>query len=106
MPLSQPHFFILRELVTFGGKHVSQAQQLLNATTEMDAVQGTPSKNAGDAEESWVYAKPLQTCQISVLREYLAGEFSVLQSIKHLDYDFERVIDDFVFMCFFVGECS
>ena len=43
-----------------------------------------------------------QTVSISILREYLLNEFAVCQKVKFA-FDFERVIDDIVFMCFFVG---
>ena len=44
-----------------------------------------------------------QLLYISVLREYLAVEFASLQNTLPFAYDLERVIDDFVFICFFVG---
>jgi 5'-3' exoribonuclease 2 len=39
--------------------------------------------------------------QVSILREYLALEMKV--DGLPFEYDPERVYDDFVFMCFFVG---
>jgi hypothetical protein len=42
--------------------------------------------------------------QISVLREYLALEMRPQQALPFA-YDPERIYDDFVFMCFFVGGC-
>ena len=45
--------------------------------------------------------QPFQFVKLPVLREYLYLEF------KHLElpfgFDFERLLDDFVFLCFFVG---
>ena len=40
---------------------------------------------------------------ISVLREYLELEFSYLKKKIKFKYDFEKIIDDFIFLCFFIG---
>jgi 5'-3' exonuclease len=45
--------------------------------------------------------KPFQFLKISVLREYLELEFSDLELSFQLDP--ERLVDDFVMMCFCVG---
>jgi 5'-3' exonuclease len=74
----------------------SEAQKLLDA-------QGFGASAINPADE-WVYAKPLQALHVSILREYLQVEFQCLQHTLPFKYDFERVIDDFVFLCFFVGE--
>ena len=48
--------------------------------------------------------KPFQFLQISVLREYLDREFQNADySQVPGGYNLEAVIDDFVFLCFFVG---
>jgi 5'-3' exoribonuclease 2 len=49
------------------------------------------------------FMKPFQMLHIPVLREYLQEEFRCLQASVPFGYDFERVVDDFVFICFFVG---
>ena len=72
----EPHFHILREVV-FG-----------------------PS--AGDAPEGGAKPKvPYQYLKISILRDYLELEFNDVQLPFH--FDKERIYDDFVFLCFFVG---
>lgn len=85
----EPHFYILREVVfqqkpARGGRHAGEvsAQALVEDKPE-------------------VAKKPYQFLKINILREYLAVEFGDLQ--LPFGMDAERVIDDFVFMCFFVG---
>jgi 5'-3' exoribonuclease 2 len=63
--------------------------------------------NGGDPFESgegdhFPYLKPFQLLHIPILREYLQAEFRCLETVP-FQYDFERIVDDFVFMCFFVG---
>src|SRR5271169_1385305 len=40
---------------------------------------------------------------LSILREYLQLEFDHLESSLDFTYDFERIIDDFILLAFFVG---
>jgi 5'-3' exoribonuclease 2 len=93
------HFTILREEVTFGRKKheapMSDAKKMLH-----DESIGISSLRP---EDEWVYSKSLQFVHIKILREYLAFEFSSLEEKLPFGYDLERTIDDFVFICFFVG---
>lgn len=55
-------------------------------------------------QDEWLYAKPLQAVNLLTLRGYLSNEFSSLKyTLKSFKYDFENIIDDFIFLCFFVG---
>lgn len=47
--------------------------------------------------------QPLQILQLPVLREYLQGEFGLLERVIKFPYDFEHVLDDIVLLCFLVG---
>ena len=49
------------------------------------------------------YHRPLQIIRISMLREYLDLEMRPVSKNMKMPYDLERVIDDYVFLCIFVG---
>jgi 5'-3' exonuclease len=110
----EPHFCILREYVgpaSGKGKGGSLSDQIeaemqqraaaeaegREALVEGNFASGRQGKEAGNPT-------PFQFLQIATLREYLQIEFA-----NTIDYacvggfDLERVIDDFIFLCFFVG---
>ena len=95
----------MRELVSFGGKKEadkperSEGQKLLDAQSNRNMA----AASAINPHDEWVYGKPLQALNISILRDYLMNEFKCLQNALPFGFDFERIIDDFVFLCFFVG---
>jgi 5'-3' exoribonuclease 1 len=78
-----PHFALLREEVVFGGGGNSK---------------GGPG---GAAKKMLVKMDAFQLLHISILRQYFDLEFRELD--LPFGYSLERVIDDLVFMCFFVG---
>ncbi|KAJ1460205.1 XRN 5'-3' exonuclease N-terminus-domain-containing protein [Pelagophyceae sp. CCMP2097] len=109
-------FSILREEVLFG-RAAKQYEEETKRTREAHAAM-LRSGGGGKKQKSWVYNKKLQILRVSTLREYLAVEFASIdfslktrnalldaagEPQKKFDFDFERVIDDFVFLCFFVG---
>lgn len=101
----EAHFTILREKVFFGRKgakdenEISDAQKMLNQQSMLNGV----LISSINPEEEWVFSKPLQALHCSVLRDYLDNEFSCLKGNLSFKYDLERIIDDFIFICFFVG---
>jgi len=113
------HFTILREEVLFGKNKrkegYSQDAVLLNNKRSgklEDGGDNNGSDQAFDAskDESELVRigtkkKPFDIVKLWILREYLAFEFrpSVFQQPLQFPYNFEACIDDFVFMCFFVG---
>ncbi|KAK6352621.1 hypothetical protein TWF730_009441 [Orbilia blumenaviensis] len=74
-----PHFCLLREEVTFGRNNQKKSKEL---------------------EHQNFYLMHL-----SIVREYLELEFQELKQpgILTFPYDFERILDDFVLLAFFVG---
>ena len=47
--------------------------------------------------------EPYEFFLISVLREYLELEFYDIKSKIKFEFNMERIIDDFIFLCFFIG---
>ncbi|KAI1311888.1 hypothetical protein EDD11_003289 [Mortierella claussenii] len=72
----EPHFALLREEVTFG--------------------KSNKKKGSIDTQNFFLM-------HLSLLREYLDLEFNILRGTLPFAYDLERIIDDFVLMCLFVG---
>ncbi len=78
----EPHFTLLREVIDFGsGRKFMSARQ-------------TVVKQTRDAK--------FQLLHLSLLREYIEVEFFIKQGATH-DQERERLIDDFVFLTFLVG---
>lgn len=79
----EPHFSILREDVLVDPKR-------------------KPSLDPDANIEAQYKHNPFQFLKLNVLREYLSYELKPEQELSFA-WDFERALDDFVFMCFFVG---
>jgi 5'-3' exoribonuclease 2 len=100
------HFYILREVVTFGRKSLEQMEQrqlengFQDAQRLLDEEAGPEAMGLFENQQ-----KPLQRVSIPILREYLASEFAVCLAPGALPFapSLERLIDDVVFLCFFVG---
>ncbi|KAJ3119413.1 hypothetical protein HK100_000328 [Physocladia obscura] len=78
----EPHFALLREEITFGGR-------------------GTAKKTLATANPD---SQNFYLMHLSIFREYLDMEFNIIQeSLVGFEYSLERVIDDFILLSFFVG---
>lgn len=84
----EPHFRVLREDVFNEDIKKATPQQLLRMTPE-------------EQERYKNQKQPFIWLHINILREYLEHELAIPRCPFH--YDFERAIDDWVFMCFFAG---
>ncbi|WOL03420.1 5'-3' exoribonuclease 3 isoform X2 [Canna indica] len=98
------HFSILREIVFTPGQQDKcfLCGQMGHLAAEC---QGNAKRKAGEFDEKGgdvaVAKKPYQFLNIWTLREYLDYEFRIPN--HPFEVDFERIVDDFIFMCFFVG---
>ena len=99
-------FYIIREVVI----HIEEQRcYLCNQSGHLPSdcagvVSEEDQESAPEApEESMALKKPFQIISIPILREYLEHQFSRFADCLPFPFDFERCIDDFVFICFFVG---
>ena len=76
----EPHFTIIRE------EHVVKKQ-----------------KNGGVQRLELTQTNNFQLISVSLLREYMMLEFKPLAPKMKIKFDLERIIDDFIFFCFFIG---
>ncbi|XP_061652278.1 5'-3' exoribonuclease 1 isoform X1 [Phyllopteryx taeniolatus] len=74
----EPNFSLLREEVRFGGK---KSQKRITAPEETT----------------------FHLLHLSLMREYINYEFSVVKKEMGSDYDLEKIIDDWILMSFLVG---
>jgi 5'-3' exoribonuclease 2 len=101
----EPHFSILREVVFTPGQQDKcfLCGQLGHLAAECE---GKPKRKKGEFDEKGdegveMPKTPYQFLHIWTLREYL--EYDMVIVNPPFEVDFERLVDDFVFMCFFVG---
>ena len=101
----EAHFYILREEVLFGRRGAEEAEKKRNESGFADAqrmMDEAAGVEAMQLEEN--RGKTLQRISVPILRNYLENEFRVCANVPFREVSFERLVDDIVFLCFFVGE--
>lgn len=95
----EPHFYIFREtIMTANEKRCTVCSQLGHFFYECRGLEKEKDENTKKKES---LAVKFQYVKLSIFREYLEYEFKYVN--LPFPFNLERVIDDFVFMCFFVG---
>ncbi|KAL0073172.1 XRN 5'-3' exonuclease N-terminus-domain-containing protein [Phycomyces blakesleeanus] len=100
----EPHFKILREdvfvqqgkkMTCFVCKKPGHTAAECNANARASGAVELPEKEKKTEQKPYVFL------HVNILREYL--EHALKFSVPGVNWDLERAIDDWVFMCFFVG---
>jgi 5'-3' exoribonuclease 2 len=99
----EPHFRVLREDVFAQDSKPRTCRLCGQAGHEARECTGEAKVKQGEFDEKQGAhpLKPFIWLHVSILREYLAAELYVPD--QPFKFDLERAIDDWVFMCFFVG---
>lgn len=99
----EPHFHVLREDVFFQDSKTRTCKLCGQKGHEARNCRGEAKEKEGefDEKDNAVTLKPFIWLHVSVLREYLAIELSVPG--LPFRFDLERAVDDWIFMCCFVG---
>ena len=99
----EPHFRVLREDVFFQESRPRACKLCGQPDHKAEECTGKAKEKNGefDEKQNATPLKPFIWLHVSVLREYLAAELHVPQ--QPFPFDLERALDDWVFMCFFVG---
>ena len=99
----EPHFRVLREDVFFQESKARTCNLCGQKGHIAEACKGEAQPKDGefDEKDKALTDKPFIWLHVSILREYLEAELSVPQ--QPFRFDLERALDDWVFMCFFVG---
>ncbi|GAB1193611.1 5'-3' exoribonuclease 2 [Aspergillus pseudonomiae] len=99
----EPHFRVLREDVFFQESKARTCHLCGQAGHKAEECRGQAKEKSGQFDEKGKgqSLKPFIWLNVSILREYLAVELYVPH--QPFPFDLERALDDWVFMCFFVG---
>lgn len=99
----EPHFRVLREDVFFQQGKARTCQLCGQKGHEARNCRGEANEKDGkhDEKDSELALKPFIWLHVAVLREYLGVELSIPG--LPFRFDLERAIDDWIFMCCFVG---
>lgn len=96
------HFSILREEVLPPNKELSNVKYQENSARESSIESAKLSSCQEDKLFCVSKRQAYQFLNVSILREYLSLDMEI-SGLNKFECDTERIIDDFIFICFFAG---
>ena len=107
--MHEPNFFVIRESLKENyylicnkcGNRGHSGENCNNKIKKFNKKEA--SKEIEEYNKQKINEIEFSLLKIGILRQYLEYEFKELLELKELNLDFERIIDDFVFLCFLVG---
>ena len=99
----EPHFRVLREDVFAQDSRQKSCKICGQTGHPAEQCTGKAKEKAGEFDEKATISKlkPFIWLHVGILREYLEVELDIRE--QGFKFDLERALDDWVFMCFFVG---
>lgn len=99
----EPHFRVLREDVFAQSAKQKSCKICGQSGHPWELCTGKAKEKSGEFDEKATFTskKPFIWLHVSILREYLQVELDIRD--QGFRFDLERAIDDWVFLCFFVG---
>ncbi|KAI6649785.1 5'-3' exoribonuclease 2-like isoform X2 [Oopsacas minuta] len=100
----EPHFTIIREEFTPNKPRPCEiCGQLGHSYEQCQGLTNDDDEDIGETNSStFAISKQFVFIKLYILREYLEKEMT-FDRIGSLEFNFERALDDWIFMCFFVG---
>jgi len=105
--MHEPHFYVLRESLNENyylvcdicKKHGHTSEECKNKGEKFNK-NGKTQQQIAEYNRKQINEIEFSLLKVEILREYLKLEF---KGLINSGYDFERIVDDFVFLCFLVG---
>jgi 5'-3' exoribonuclease 2 len=99
----EPKFSILREEQLSPYEKKKEKRRLSHSQAAAANGDDDEATAITSSVDDWVHAQKLLCLRVEYLREYFSTEYDFLREFLGERFDLERIIDDLIFLCYFVG---
>jgi 5'-3' exoribonuclease 2 len=99
----EPKFSILREEQLSPYEKKKEKRRLSHSQAAANGDDNEAAAITSASVDDWVHAQKLLCLRVEYLREYFSTEYDFLREFLGERFDLERIIDDLIFLCYFVG---